>query len=492
MSTHSKSRHLPFVVVAAVAAAVAFAGAQTAQGATLSTPMSARAGASFVLGDPRVVSDGLDNPYSIEWGPRGELWMTEKSGLDVIAVDPRSGAKRTLATIDDATSSGQAGVLGLALEPSLAARGVGSAYVAYSYDSGEADVTTGSTLRTRIVRFTYDRANGTLVDPQTVIEGLPGGTDHQAGKLQLGRDGKLFATIGDQGANQFASYLHPNWAQRLPTAEEVADEAWYEVYQGKTLRLNTDGSVPADNPVLDGVRSHVYTYGHRNPQGLDFTPGGTLLQSEQGPKTDDEVNALHAGQNYGWPRVAGFQDDAGYAYRPWAEADPAAIEGIPFSDIDVPDAVPTYPESGFTTAVVEPLHAFGTVEDDHDFVDPACGNLSYICWPTVAPSSIEAYAPTDGKGVPSWEHSALVPTLKDGSIYRLELDRRDQRVVDVERVWRSQDRYRDVVVSPDGRTVYAVTDTSGLVRDADGVPTSELDQPGSLVALSVVAGAAVS
>ncbi|GAA1724653.1 PQQ-dependent sugar dehydrogenase [Isoptericola hypogeus] len=467
----------------AVVAAVVAAGVSPAASAATSGD---RDRPSFTLGSPDVVATGLANPYALEWGPRGELWMTEKSGLDVVAVNPSTGAKRILATLDDATYRGQAGVLGLALEPSLVTRGFGSAYVSYTYDSQEADRVTGETLRTRVVRYAYDRHARTLVHPETVIEGLPGGTDHQAAKLQLGPDGKLYVSLGDQGANQFAAYLNPNWAQRLPTAAEVAAGDWYEVYQGKTLRLETDGSVPADNPVLDGVRSHVYTYGHRNPQGLEFTAKGALLSSEHGPKTDDEVNVLAAGANYGWPRVAGYQDDAAYAYRPWAEADPAELGDTPFSDYDVPEAVPAYPESGFAEPFTEPALTFGTVEEGHDFLDPACGALSYICWPTVAPSSVESYDPIRGHGVPGWERSVLVPTLKDGSIYRLQLNRAQDEVVASERVWRGQDRYRDVAVSPDGRTVYAVTDSSGLVRDADGVPTSELTQPGSLVALDVV------
>src|SRR3954469_18817856 len=75
-----------------------------------------------------------------------------------------------------------------------------------------------------------------------------------------------------------------------------------------------DGSIPSDNPVIAGVRSHVYSYGHRNPQGLVFGPDGKLYESEHGPNTDDEINLIRAGGNYGWPYVAGYRDDQSYAF----------------------------------------------------------------------------------------------------------------------------------------------------------------------------------
>src|SRR5690606_27127609 len=110
---------------------------------------------------------------------------------------------------------------------------------------------------------------------------------------------KLYYTVGELGHNQFGNYQLPIEAQRLPTAEEVAAQDW-SAYVGKVLRLDLDGGIPDDNPEIGGVRSHVFTYGHRNPQGLAFGPDGTLYSAEQGPKTDDEINILEAGKNYGW------------------------------------------------------------------------------------------------------------------------------------------------------------------------------------------------
>ncbi|HEX2298708.1 MAG TPA: PQQ-dependent sugar dehydrogenase, partial [Pseudonocardiaceae bacterium] len=99
------------------------------------------------------------------------------------------------------------------------------------------------------------------------------------GRLLIGPDQKLYYAIGDQGNNQFERSCEPIRAQDLPHAAEVAGKDWHN-YVGKILRLNLDGSIPGDNPVLAGVRSHVYSYGHRNPQGLVFGPDGRLFSAE--------------------------------------------------------------------------------------------------------------------------------------------------------------------------------------------------------------------
>ena len=167
--------------------------------------------------------------------------------------------------------------------------------------------------------------------------------------MKIGPDRKLYYTIGDQGNDQLGNYCVPIESQRLPTQAEIQAKN-YAAYVGKSLRLNLDGSIPNDNPQIAGVRSHVFTYGHRNPQGIDFGPDGTLYESEHGPKTDDEINILKAGANYGWPHVAGLKDDKAYEYARWAESTTPCAQ-LKFSDLAIPPSVPREPESAFTQAV---------------------------------------------------------------------------------------------------------------------------------------------
>src|SRR4029079_12218968 len=121
----------------------------------------------------------------------------------------------------------------------------------------------------------------------------------------------------------------------------------WKTYQGKVLRLNLDGSIPSDNPVLNGVRSHIYSYGHRNPQGIVFGPDGTLYESEHGPDTDDEVNVIEAGKNYGWPFVAGYRDDNVYVWANWPASTPAPCASLTFNPHRIPASVPQQHETAW-------------------------------------------------------------------------------------------------------------------------------------------------
>jgi PQQ-dependent dehydrogenase (s-GDH family) len=422
----------------------------------------------------RVVATGLADPYEVVWGPDGLLWITEKSGNKVTRVDPRSGERHTALDLPDAVHTAQDGVLGLAFHP-----GQDYAYISYTYDvDPSADVIE---RRLKIVRYRHDAGSGRLVDPQDVITGLPSSTDHQSARLRFGPDGKLYYTIGDQGANIFDHFCQPNYAQRLPTADEVRAGDWV-AYQGKTLRLDVDGGIPEDNPVLDGVRSHVYTYGHRNAQGLDFGPDGRLYQAEQGPRTDDEVNILESGGNYGWPYVAGYRDDKAYVYANWSASSPTPCSELTYNTDVVPASVPQQKETDWTEPMVSPIHTFGTVESDHNFLDQKCAEdfQYYVCWPTVANSSL-AYYPVLPDGIPGWSDSLVMTNLKDGTVYHMTLRDGGTRIDTVTPLWKAQNRYRDTAFSPDGQSIYVVTDSAGVVRDGDGAPTFDLTDRGAVI-----------
>src|SRR6185436_8647300 len=106
--------------------------------------------------------------------------------------------------------------------------------------------------RMKVVRLTYDRKNETLGSTVELLAGLPASNDHNSGRLRFGPDGKLYLTVGDQGRNQFGNKCLPVRAQDLPTQQDVARSSWL-LYQGKVLRINPNGSIPADNPLLAGV-----------------------------------------------------------------------------------------------------------------------------------------------------------------------------------------------------------------------------------------------
>ncbi|WP_406724011.1 glucose/sorbosone family PQQ-dependent dehydrogenase [Streptomyces sp. GD-15H] len=437
----------------------------------------------------RVVATGLNNPYEVLRAPDGALWATEKTGKKVTRVDPKSGAKTTLLSLPQAvhTEAGQDGVLGLAIEKA-GKSGEVYAYISYSYDIDPGPVVQA---RTKIERYTYDPDRKRLHSPKAVIAGLPSGNDHQSARLRLGPDGKLYYTIGDQGANQLGNYCKPNYAMRLPTAHEVQGRDWI-AYQGKTLRLNTDGSIPSDNPVLGGVRSHVYTYGHRNAQGLAFGPDGTLYSNEMGPKTDDEINILRKGGNYGWPNVSGYRDDKAYVYANWSASWPTPCDELTFSNFEIPETVPVQEESDFTESFVEPVHTFGTVGSDFDFEDPACqpSGEAAVCWPTIAPSSFEHYgtsrksAGATGEGMPGWDNSLVMTTLKDGTLYRVDFTDDGQRVSKVTKLLTEQNRFRDTEFSADGKSIFAITNSAGYIRGPgpDRAPaTTGLENPGAII-----------
>lgn len=448
---------------------------------------------SVIPGDQQfemtVLATGFEGPWEITYGPDDLLWVTERYGGRITHVNPADGSKTELIDIAEVSApGGQDGLLGLALHPELL-QGTGNdyVYVAYTYEDKSLPqdewVTDPNSpyafLYMKIVRLTYDQAAGRLTDPTDIVAGLPASNDHNAGRLKIGPDGKLYLTIGDGGKNQLGNWCIPIESQRIPTADELA-AGNFIAYQGKSLRLNLDGSIPEDNPEIAGVRSHVLTYGHRNPQGIDFAPNGLLYSSEQGPKTDDEVNILEGGANYGWPHVAGFQDNMAYQFARWADAT-TPCEQLQFSDITIDPSVPVEDETDYTEPFNPPLATMFTVPNDWNFTDPACGGIDFICWPTVAPSSIQVYMPQSG-GVPGWENSLITTTLKRGSLYLLPLaeDGRSLRGP-IERYFQSENRFRDIALSPDFRTIYVATDNSGLAEAMSGGTTNTMQNPGAIL-----------
>ena len=226
-----------------------------------------------------VIQSGLSVPWDIAFAPDGRMFMTERMGSIVMFESAKPNAKRVSSMkVPDVHSMGEAGLMGVALDPDFAANGL--LYVCASRtDNGE--------WRNQILR--YKTGSDTITFDSYVIRAGPmAASIHDGCRLRFGPDGKLWATMGENGNGRLAQ--DPN------------------SLNGKVLRMNGDGSVPADNPTLPGgaARTYAYSMGHRNPQGLAFQPGtGTVFEIEHGATTNDEINILAPAKNYGWPDQEG-------------------------------------------------------------------------------------------------------------------------------------------------------------------------------------------
>src|SRR5262249_18756911 len=245
---------------------------------------------------------------------------------------------------------------------------------------------------------------------------------------------------------------------------------------GKVLRINLDGTIPSDNPLLNGVRSHVYSYGHRNPQGLQFGPTGRLYASEHGPSTDDELNLIEAGGNYGWPYIAGYRDDRSYVFADWSHPNGVACPSLKFDEFNVPDSVPRHRESDWNGTFTPPMRTF--------FTPPEGYSVQTSGSDTIAPGGLEVYT---SPAIPGWANSVLQTSMTKGRVYRIKLSADGRTAVgENEELFRAANRYRDLAVSPDGRTIYLATDNNGFGSTVDpaGATVATFANPGAIVAFT--------
>jgi glucose/arabinose dehydrogenase len=223
-----------------------------------------------------IVATNLDIPWSLAFAPDRRLFITERPGR-VRILNLSAGTSELALTLDDVSAQGEAGALGLALDPNFSESRL--VYVYYTARAG------GSAVN-RIVR--YREVGGRFGERAVLLDNIPAAGIHDGGRLRFGPDGLLYATAGDAANTAFA--------------QDLASTG------GKILRLNPDGTTPRANP----FSSYVYSWGHRNPQGIDWHPDtGDLWASEHGNTGNDEINVIEAGVNYGWPRIEGAQTMAG-------------------------------------------------------------------------------------------------------------------------------------------------------------------------------------
>jgi glucose/arabinose dehydrogenase len=225
-----------------------------------------------------VIAENLSIPWALAFAPDGRLFFTERPGRVRVYQNGQVLPAPAL-VLDDVAAVGEGGLLGLAVHPDFATNRF--VYLAYSARLA------GGSRETRVVR--YREVGNTLGEPAVILDRVAAADIHDGARVKFGPDRKLYVTMGD--------------VAQPPTAQDLG------VLTGKILRLNDDGSVPSDNPFPG---SPIYSYGHRNPQGIDWHPiTGELWGSEHGQTGNDEVNRLLPGRNYGWPVIEADQTRAG-------------------------------------------------------------------------------------------------------------------------------------------------------------------------------------
>lgn len=426
-------------------------GNQSVASSTLNVTTIARTAASEVF-TVRTVIANQRMPHDLVYGPDNNLWYTERFAGKVSFVNPATGVKKTVLTLGPkmVLAGGQDGLMGLALHPQFLS-GSPYVYISYTYQSLSATV-----RKTKIERYTYDFNTQSLTSPVTILADIPGSNDHNSARLAIGPDLKLYYSVGDMGAGQFDNLTRTQNAQNL------------NVYEGKILRLNTDtipgGSwIPSDNPYTNaGQPTAVYTYGHRNPQGLVWgNVNGTdiLYSSEHGPYSDDEINIIERGRNYGWPAVAGFCD--------------GNYNGHVIGTFTVVNEQ----NNCSLLNVREPMRSIFPSEN------PPTGGDN-MTWPSMAPSGTDFYGST---AIPGWQNSLLVAMLKTGTITRYKLSNDGQTILsDTINYFRGLGRFRDVVVSADGLKIYVACDSSGSTSGPTGNVTTTPANPGSILEFTYV------
>lgn len=220
------------------------------------------------FGEPASVATDIQVPWGVAFLPDGSALVAERPTGRIVQVTP-DGRQTDVMTVPDVVDMGEGGLLGLAISPGYATDGLVFAY--YTTDDDN-----------RIARFTLGG------EPEVILDGLANNDIHNGGRIAFGPDGMLYAGVGDAG--------------------DTGNAQDPDSLNGKILRVEPDGAVPADNP---DPRSPVWTLGHRNVQGLAWDASGAMYGVEFGQSTFDEVNLIEPGHNYGWPEVEGMGDTDG-------------------------------------------------------------------------------------------------------------------------------------------------------------------------------------
>lgn len=247
-----------------------FIGVYVLTGLNFDSPPELREPENDSSSDVSVVVEDLDVPWGIEFLPEGDMLVTERPGT-LLRIENETQSYE----VEGVEHRGEGGLLGVTAHPNFSENNQIYLYMT---------TRERNTLNNRVVR--YNLEEGQLTNSTVIIDDLPGAVYHDGGEIDFGPDGKLYVTAGDA--------TNPERAQDTETRA------------GKILRLNPDGSIPEDNP----FNNSVYSYGHRNPQGLAWVDG-QLWATEHGDTQNDELNRIEPGENYGWPVIEADQSQEG-------------------------------------------------------------------------------------------------------------------------------------------------------------------------------------
>ncbi|BAK14741.1 glucose/sorbosone dehydrogenase [Solibacillus silvestris StLB046] len=224
----------------------------------------------------KTIATNLEAPWAIN--KLGDtFYITERTG-HIVKVEQGEMTRQAVKLEKTLSTASEAGLLGFVLAPDFVQSN--EAYAYYTYE-------TASEQYNRIV--VLQQENDSWREKRLLLDQIPSGKYHHGGRVKIGPDQKLYVTAGDAS--------NPQTAQDLTTLS------------GKILRMNLDGSIPDDNPF---PHLYVYSYGHRNPQGITWSTDGTMYASEHGQSAHDEINKIEAGQNYGWPIIEGEEEQEGF------------------------------------------------------------------------------------------------------------------------------------------------------------------------------------
>ncbi|MEN3113139.1 PQQ-dependent sugar dehydrogenase [Uliginosibacterium paludis] len=325
------------------------------------------------------VASGLANPWGLAFLPDGRMLVTEREGRLRI-VSPDGKLSEPVEGLPEVSARGQGGLLDVLLDPAFASNR--TIYLSYA-ESGSG----GS--GTAVARARLDTGRLALSELRVIYRQTPkvGGNGHFGSRLVFGADGMLYISLGER--------------QKFDPAQDPQQSL------GKVVRIQPDGSIPADNPFAGrkGWLPEIWTLGHRNPQGMTLEPGSKRIWlAEHGAMGGDEINLLVAGSNYGWPVIS---------------------YGRHYTGLKI-----------------------GEGSEKPGMAQPVC------YWdPSIAPGNLAFY---DSDKAPAWRGNLFVTALKDEAVHRLVL--REGRVSGSERI-PVGDRVRDIRVGPDG-WLYLLTDES--------------------------------